>query len=88
MHYTAKPLTFVSVSRNIGRQSATLQPQHPVARRREMHVVRRDHRTQVTLTVHLPQKRVQSFGRTLVQIAGYFFGTLLPAALGVAGVAG
>ena len=39
-----------------------------------MHIVGGDHRTQVTLPVHLPQKRVQSFGRSLIQIAGWLVG--------------
>jgi hypothetical protein len=33
-----------------------------------MHVVGRYHRTKVPLPVHLPQKRVQSFGRSFIQI--------------------
>jgi len=34
-----------------------------------MQIVGRNHRTEVPLPVHLPQKRVQSFGRLLVQVA-------------------
>jgi len=34
----------------------------------------RDHRAEVPLLVHLPQKRVQSFGRPLIQISGGLVG--------------
>ena len=53
---------------------ALIEPVNPVARSRKMQIMGGNNRTEVSLPVHLPQKRVQSFGRSLIQISGWLIG--------------
>ena len=53
---------------------AGLQPPHAIARGGEPRVVRRDHRRQAEIAVHLAQQAVERFRRRLVEIAGGLVG--------------